>query len=190
MSRKQVKLPPPKNAKKRAEEKDSYFFFVKDQGEGAGRVAVIVLKILELILATIFAAVLGIFAPLCIWHGDFVAEEMAADPSAGWWFASSIVYIIGLFVLMLGRSKIASVIHVIAAAGTLVTYSYYTKLFEGYEGSGPTGLYMPSLFITVLTIAIMLIINVPKWVERHIEKLNEEAPSILGDKTEKEKRTK
>lgn len=187
MGRKHVKLPPPKNAKKRAEEEESFFFFVRDQGEGAGRVAVIVLKVLELILTTIFAAVLGIFAPLCIWYGDFVAAEMAADPSAGWWLASSIAYIIGLFMVMLGRSKTAAVIHVIAAAGTLVTYSYYTKLFEGYEGSGPTLLYMPSLFITVITIAIMLIINVPKWIERHIKKMNEEAPSILGEKRDNKK---
>lgn len=187
MSRKQVKLPPPKNAKKRAENKESYFFFVKDQGEGAGKVAVIVLKILELILVTIFAAVLGIFAPLCIWHGDFVAEEIAADPSTGWWFASSIAYLVGMFALMLGRAKTASVIHIIAAAGTLVTYGGYTRLFEGYDGSGPTALYMPSLFITVITIAVMLIINVPKWVERHIEKMNEEAPSILGDNKDKKK---
>lgn len=183
MARKQVKLPPKKGAKV-SEEKESFFFFVKDQGTGAGRAAVIVLKIFELILTTIFAAVLGIFAPLCIWYGDFVAEEMAADPSAGWWLASSIVYILGLFFVMLGKAKIATVIHVIAAVGTLVTYSYYTRLFEGYEGTGPTALYMPSIFITVITIAIMLIINVPKWIDRHIEKMNEEAPSILGDKRE------
>lgn len=186
MARKQVKLPPQKGSKARAEdkEKDSFFFFVKDQGTGAGRVAVIVLKVLELILTTIFAAVLGIFAPLCIWYGDFVAEEMAADPSAKWWLASSIVYILGLFCVMLGKAKIATVVHVIAAVGTLVTYSCYTKLFEGYEGTGPTALYMPSLFITVITIAIMLIINVPKWIDKHIEKMNEEAPSILGEKRE------
>lgn len=183
MSRKQIKLPPKKSSKVEAE-KDSFFFFVKDQGTGAGRVAVIVLKVLELILTTIFGAVLGIFAPLCIWHGDFVAEEMAADPSAGWWLASSIVYIVGLFFVMLGKAKTAAVIHVLAAAGTLVTYSYYTKLFDGYEGTGPTLLYMPSLFITVITVAIMLIINVPKWLDKHIEKMNEEAPSILGDKRE------
>lgn len=186
MSRKQVKLPPKKGSEVKTE-KDSFFFFVKDQGEGAGRVAVIVLKVMELILVTIFAAVLGIFAPLCIWYGDFVAEEMAADPSAGWWLASSIVYIIGLFFVMLGKAKTAAVIHVIAAAGTLVTYSYYMRLFDGYEGSGPTLLYMPSLFITVITIAIMLIINVPKWLDRHIEKMNEEAPSILGEKRDNKK---
>lgn len=189
MGRKQVKLTSSKNsknnksnAKKRAEEKGGFFFFVKDQGEGAGKVAVIVLKVIELILTTIYALVLGIFAPLCIWFGDIVAEEVAGDPSAVWWLASSVVYIAGLFVLMFGRTKIAAVIHGVAAVGTLVTYSYYLKLFEGYESNGPTALYMPSLFITMITIAIMLIVNVPKWIDRHIKKVNEVAPSILDGK--------
>lgn len=179
--RKQVKLPPQKaQAPKRTEDKGGFVFFVGDQGEGAGKTAVIVLKILELILTTIFAVVLGIFAPLCIWYGDIVEAEVASDPSAVWWLVSSIVYIIGLFALMLGKSKIATVIHVIASVGTFVTYHYYTKLYEGYEGNGPTVLYMPCLFITMLTIAIMLIINVPKWVRRRVEKESETAPSILG----------
>ena len=185
--RKQVKLPPPKNAKKPQlkEEKEGFVFFVKDQGKGAGKVAVIILKVIELILTTIYALVLGIFAPLCIWFGDIVDAEVAADPSALWWMISSIVYIIGLFFIMFGHSKIATVIHIAAAAGTLMTYSYYIKLFEGYEGNGPTVLYMPSLFITVVTIGIMLIINIPKWIDRHTQKMNEVAPSILGDRKKK-----
>lgn len=183
--RKQVKLPPPKNqktAKAQKKNKGEFIFFVKDQGEGAGRIAVIVLKVLELIVATIFAAVLGIFGPLCVWNADFIEAEVSSDPSAVWWLISSILYLIGLFFVMFGRSKIATVIHIAAAAGTLTTYSFYTALYEGYEGNGPTALYMPSLFILVLTVAIMLIINVPKWVQRKIERDNEQAPSILGDK--------
>ena len=180
--RKQVKLPPPKNAKKpQKEEKENFVFFVKDQGEGAGKVAVIILKVIELILTTIFALVLGIFAPLCIWLGNYVEAEVAADPSAVWWMISSIVYIVGLFFVMFGRSKTATVIHIAAAAGTLTTYHYYMKLYEGYDSNGPTALYMPSLFITVATVGIMLIINVPKWIEKYEQKANEEAPSILGD---------
>lgn len=181
---KHVKLPPPKNVKKpqKAEEKGGFVFFVKDQGQGAGKVAVIILKVLELILTTIYALVLGIFAPLCIWFGDIVEAEVASDPSAVWWMISSIVYIIGLFFVMFGRSKIATVIHIAAAAGTLVTYHFYTKLFEGFESNGPTALYMPCIFITIATIGIMLIINIPKWIDKHVQKENAVAPSILGDK--------
>lgn len=181
--RKQVKLPPSKKAQaqKKSEDKGGFFFFVKDQGVGAGKVAVIILKIFELILTTIFAAVLGIFAPLCIWYGDIVEAEVASDPSAAWWLGSSIVYIIGLFAVMLGHSKTATVIHIIASVGTFVTYGYYTKLYEGYVTNGPTALYMPCLFITMLTIIIMLVINVPKWLAKRAERENETAPSILGD---------
>ena len=182
MSRKHVKLPPSKEAKKRKADKGGeFYFFVKDQGEGAGKIAVILLKLVELVLTTIFAAVLGIFAPLCIWLGDFVPEDIAASPAAGWWLASSIVYIIGLFAVMLGHSKTAAVIHVFAGAGTLITYSFFTQLYEGYEVNAPTALFMPAIFIPVVTISIMLIINVPKWIDRHIAKMNEVAPSILGD---------
>jgi len=181
--RKQVKLPPSKKAQTAEKQKDKggFILFVKDQGEGAGQIAVIVLKVFELILTTIFAVVVGIFAPLCIWYGDKVEAEVASDPSAVWWLVSSIVYIIGLFAVMLGHSKTATVIHIIASAGTFVTYHYYTKLYEGYVGNGPTVLYMPCLFITMLTIIIMLVINVPKWVRRKAERDSETAPSILGD---------
>ena len=180
--RKQVKLPPKHGKTPSKPEKNSGFaLIVRDQGEGAGKVAVIILKVIELILTTIFALVLGIFAPLCIWLGNYVEAEVAADPSAVWWMISSIVYIIGLFFVMFGRSKTATVIHIAAAAGTLTTYHYYMKLYEGYDSNGPTALYMPSLFITVATVGIMLIINVPKWIEKYEQKANEEAPSILGD---------
>ena len=184
--RKQVKLPPPKNQKNaktsKSEDKDGFIFFVKDQGEGAGKIAVIILKVLELILTTIFAVVLGIFGPLCIWYGDIVDSEVASDPSAVWWLVSSIVYIIGLFVLMFGRSKIATCIHLAAAVGTLVTYHSFSEL---YENNHPAALFMPSLFIAVLTIAIMLVINIPKWIQKRIERDNEEAPSILDGKKKK-----
>lgn len=185
--RKQVKLPPPKNVKNppKAEKKEGFVFFVKDQGQGAGKVAVIILKVIELMLTTVFALVLGIFAPLCIWFGDIVEPEVAADPSALWWLISSIIYIIGLFFVMFGHSRIAAAVHVAAAAGTLMTYNFYMQLFDGYESNGPTALYMPSLFITVATIGIMLIINIPKWIDKHTQKVNEVAPSILEVKKKK-----
>ncbi len=181
---KQVKLPPKKSAEnitEKANEKEAFYFFAKDQGTGAGKVFVIILKVLELIVTTIFAFVLGIFGPLCIWNGDIVEAEVASDPSALWWLISSIFYVVGMFVMMLGHTKTAAVIHVFAAAGTLITYSFFIELYKPVNSSGPTMLYMPSLLITLLSIGIMLIVNVPKWMNRRIEKDSEVAPSILGD---------
>ncbi len=164
--------------------KESYFFFVKDQGEGAAKVAVIVLKLAEIALTTIFALCLGIFAPIIIWNGED-AELFTGNPALPLWFASSILYIIGMFVIMLGHSKIASGIHIAAAVGTLLTYSSFTKLFEELPGNrGPSGLYMPCLFITILTIIIMFLINFPKWLDKRIEQENAASPSILGGRYE------
>lgn len=178
---KRVELP------KKAEPKKSSgrFYFFVDQGEGGGKVAVTVLKVLELIVTTIFAFVLGIFGPLCIWNGDIIEAEVKTDPSAVWWLISSIVYVVGMFVMMFGHTKTATVIHVFAAAGTLVTYYFYTNLFKETGGNGPSMLYMPSLLITLFSIAIMLVVNIPKWVDRRIEKENEVAPSILGENHKK-----
>lgn len=163
------------------EEKESFFFFVRDQGEGAARIAVIILKVLELIMTTIFGVCLGIFGPLAIRAMDDPA--ISSDPSSIYWLISSGLYIVGLFVLMLGHSKTATVIHILAAAGTLVTYSSYMHMFRDVDtGKGPTALYMPCLFITVMTIVIMLLINLPKWIDKHVQKANEQAPSILDDR--------
>lgn len=181
---KHVKLPPPKNAKKpqKAGEKDGFFFFVKDQGEGAGKVAVIILKVIELILTTIFALVLGIFGPLCILFG-LDRPDIAANPSAIYWLVSSILYIIGLFIVMMGHSKVATVVHLLALVGTMLTYVNYTNMFKDVpNNNGPTALYMPCIFITIVTVGIMLIINIPKWIDKHTQKENEVAPSILGDR--------
>lgn len=177
--RKNVKLTSKKAPKK--PEKENFFFFVKDQGEGAAGVAVIILKFAEIALTTIFALCLGIFAPLCIWFGVEDVDPFYAL-TAGIWFGSSVLYIAGLFVVMFGHSKIASVIHVFAAAGTLATYQGYRRLFAEFpELNNTSGLYMPCLFITVITITIMLLINVPKWIEKRVQKLNEKAPSIFDD---------
>ena len=182
--RKNVKLTSKKSEPK--PKSGGNFFFVEDQGEGAARVAVIVLKLVEIVLTTVYALCLGIFAPLIIWLG---AEEVetAYGITAGIWFGSSIVYIIGLFTVMLGHSKTASVMHALASVGTLITYQRYRRLFADIpDSSGPTGLYMPCLFITLATVFIMLLINVPKWMDRRIQKLNEKAPSILGDEDQNE----
>ncbi len=162
-------------------EKESFFFFVRDQGEGAARVVVIILKVLELIMTTIFGLCLGIFGPLAIRAMD--DPEISGDPSSIYWLITSALYIVGLFILMLGHSKVATAVHILASVGTFVTYSSYMRMFRDVKTTkGPTGLYMPCLFITIMTIVIMLLINLPKWIEKRVRKANEQAPSILDDK--------
>lgn len=178
--RKQVNLKSKKSQDKKPP-KETFFFFVKDQGEGAARVVVIILKVLELILTTIYGLVLGIFAPLIIrGSSDLVDPEICQSPAIIVWLAASILYIIGMFTVMLGKSKIATGIHLAALVGTLVANQIFAVLFRDFVGGNPlSGLYLPCVFITILTMAIMLIINIPKVLDAKVQKENAAAPSIF-----------
>lgn len=162
-------------------------FFAAEHCTGKTLAAVTVLKMLEMVLVTIFGLFLGIFAPLCIFLGIDDAEAPAIQ-AAVVWLISSVLYIGGFFTLMLGNSKLAMIIQGIAAVGTFVTYSIYSQMFSDNPNStGPSILYMPCLFIALLTLAIMLTINIPKWFDKRQKMLSEKAPSILGDENDDKK---
>ncbi len=162
-------------------EKEKIYLFVKDQGEGAAAIVVVILKVLGLIGTSIYGLALGIFAPLTLMFGDF-DEGISQSPALVIWLITAVVYIVGMFIVMLGHSKIASVVHTAGMVGVLLTYYNFMVLFKDVpDNNGPSVLYMPLLFVTVITIVIMLLINVPKWVEAHVEKVNAVAPSILKD---------
>lgn len=165
--------------------KESHFFFVKDQGTGAVRVLIIIFKLCELFLTTVYGVCLGIFAPLALWLDDEIEVDYTVP--AALWLAASMFYIAGLFVLIFAKEKPASVIHGIAAVLTIATYGSFRAVQE-YDANGPAELFMPSLIITALTVTILLLVNVPEWTRRYIEKRDEKAPSILGDDDEKESR--
>lgn len=166
--------------KKQKKTGGGFVFFVPDQGEGAAKGIVIALKVLMLVITTIFALVLGIFGPLIIWNPD-MQSDVSGNPAVLSWFITSCVYIVGTFVIMLGHSRIASLIDIIAAAGSLVTYNLFESSKVIDTGSTPTPLYMPCIALTVLAVVIAMLINFPKWLEKQAEKANEKAPSIIDD---------
>lgn len=180
--RKQVKL----NNKKTEKPNPVKSIFAAEYCTGKTLMAVTVLKMFEMILVTIFGLFLGIFAPLSVFLGaeDPLPEAIRAGVV---WLISSALYIVGFFALMLGNSKIALIIQCVASIGTLITYSSYQELYaDDPNFMGPTILYMPCIFITLFTLAIMLVINMPKWLDKRQKTLNEKAPSILGDDNDKE----
>lgn len=143
---------------------------------------IMLLRGIDVVLTSIFALLIGTFAPLCIMLGtDDTA--ISGDYSTILWLISSALYTFGIFVLMLGNTKTAAVIHTVAAIGTLITFFRYLELFKNYEDStGPIGYYLPCLGIAVLTITITLLTNVPKWRRAKKRRENEKSPSILDDK--------
>lgn len=182
--RKNVKLSSKKATEKTPKKtRETRFFFIKDQGEGAVRVVIIIFKLLELFLTTVFALCIGIIAPLMLLLGE---DEMNYAAAAVPWIMASLLYIAGLFLMIFNRSKTGAVVHIASAVCTLVTYGNFLGLFKDYpDYRAPAHLFMPCLVITALSVAIMLMVNIPIWWERYLEKQNEKAPSILGDDSDK-----
>ncbi len=175
--RKQVKL------KKKVEytPRESGGFFSAEHVTGKALAVVTTIKMFEMILVTIFGLFLGIFAPISVFAGseDPLPEAVRAGV---FWLISSGLYIIGFFALMLGNSKIALIIHTVASVGSFITYANYQQLYaDDPTTNGPAILFMPCIFITLMTLAVMLVINVPKWLDKRERKLSEKAPSILGN---------
>ncbi len=164
--------------------KETRFFFVKDQGTGAVRVLIIIFKLIELFLTTVYGVCLGVFAPLSLWFGTDEADAAAYAVPAALWLAASVLYIVGLFTLIFAKEKPAAVLHGIAATLTIATYASFRVVLKEYGTNGPAELFMPCLLITALTVTIMLLVNVPNWFQRYIEKRDEKAPSILDDRND------
>lgn len=180
--KKNIKLSSKKPTEKAPKpKKETRFFFIKDQGEGAVRVVIIVFKLLELFLTTVFAVCIGIIAPVILMTGEG-ENEISYAAAAIPWITASVLYIAGLFLMIFNRSKTGAAVHIIAAVCTLVTYGSFLGLFKDFpDFRAPAHLFMPCLLVTALSVSIMLMINIPIWWKRYLEKQNEKAPSILGD---------
>lgn len=171
-----------KKEKKINKFKQTFAIFEKEKPDDKYLPVIVMLRGFDVVLTSIFALFLGVFVPLCIMIGT-EDPEYAGDISTIVWLISSALYTFGIFVLMLGNSKTAVVIHCVAAVGTLITFFRYMELFKDDPDSiGPVGYYMPCLAITVLTVIICLLTNVPRWRRARKRKQNEKAPSILDDK--------
>lgn len=170
--------------KEKRKKGEGFVFFVPDQGEGAAKIVVIIIKVLMLIITSICCLCFGILGPVCIWVGEY-DPSVVENPAILTWLISSCIYIVGTFVIMMGHSRIASVIDIVAAAGSLVTYYLFvTHSADPDISIGPTVLYMPCISLTVLAVIIAMLINIPKWLDKKAAQAREQAPSILADRDE------
>ncbi len=146
------------------------------------KIAVKILKVLEIIVAALWGIVCGIITPLFLMYGDIVPADLAEHYVLKVWIVSSAVYIIGTFIVMLKLYKTALCFH---GAG-LISSIYIYSVFQGLsrDGSGMAeGLYMPLMFLTAFTLAIVIMANYDKINQRlnkNREKQYEAAPSLLG----------
>ena len=78
---------------KKQKKDEGFMFFVPDQGEGAAKVIVIILKVIMLIITSICALCFGILGPVCIWIGEY-DPAIVENPAILTWLISSCIYIV------------------------------------------------------------------------------------------------
>ena len=155
-----------------------------NEKENAMKAAKIILKIVILIMTSIWGIIFGIFAPLSIKFGDIVNPIIAEHYIINVWLINSIVcYITGTVLIMLNLYKTAAGFHTVGMIVSFVIYGTFEQLYQGNTEKSPAGLYMPIIFVTLLTLALAVIANWGKIMAKlnsTNEKKYEASPSILG----------
>ena len=166
-------------------------FFKRYVASRGGGVAIMILESLSLILTSIFALCLGVFGSISTMSQGFdgMFESVAAliEGAVLLWLISSILYFVGTIILFLGFSRVASIIHGIAAVMTIVMYGLFMAANSELgvdSNAGPAIIYMPCIFIALISVAVAMIVYIPRWLDKKIEQENQQAPSILAEEKE------
>ena len=151
-----------------------------------------ILKGIMLFLAAIWGIGCGVLFPAVILlvGADVVPADIANSPVIIIWLITSVIgYVIPSILAMCKFCKTASVLSICGFIGTLFVYSGFAELYKYTEESnGPTELYMPCIFITLIIIAITTLENADKikaMLDGKREKENAKAPSIFGSDDDK-----
>lgn len=153
----------------------------------------LILKIILLILAAIWGIGCGILFPVVILSSDggIVADELATDPVfVVWLVTASAGFVIPAILTICRFYKTASVLSLLGFGGILYVYARFAELYVGSETNGPTGLYLPCIFMTILILLITAIENrgrIKAYLDKKSEEDDRPAPSIFGDSEKKQK---
>lgn len=151
----------------------------------------LILKIILLILAAIWGIGCGILFPAMILSSDggIVAAELAADPVFVVWLVTAAAGLVLPTILTVCRFyKTASVLSLLGFGGILYVYARFAELYAGSATNGPTELYLPCIFITILILLITAIENRGKlkaYLDKKSADKDRPAPSIFGDSEKK-----
>ena len=148
------------------------------------KIAINILKVLEIILTAIWGLIFGILTPIALMTGDIVADEIANHHILWVWIINpALCYFGGTLIVMLKCYKTALCFHTAGLIGSLVIYGTFQGLYRGMEAQNPSVLYMPVIFITFLTLGITVMANFERIKEKMgevKERKYEAAPSVLG----------
>lgn len=159
------------------------------------KVLSIILKIIETLMVCVWAVAVGILFPVLILTiGTEVLnihEDIAKNtPLMVIWICTSVIgYLIPAALIFMKRYRIAACLSLAGLVGVLTVHGIFADMYlklPGNDGSyvGPTGLYLPLIFVNLLVFAILAIEergNIAKLFEDKKKKKDEKAPSIFGD---------
>lgn len=155
------------------------------------KIAINILKAFEIIITAIWGIIFGIFTPLSVMYADIVSEQIANHYIVRVWLINSIVcYIAGTLLVMLKCHKTALCFHGVGFIVSLYIYSVFQNIYDGIEAQSPAQLYMPIIFVTLLTLIITVLDNYKKIsqkLETKRDKRFEPAPSLLGGEFQADK---
>ncbi len=160
------------------------------------KVLSIILKVIETIMVCIWAVAIGIFFPVCILAFGMDVLPAGAENIANntplmvtWLCTSAAGYLIPAALIFMKRYRVAAGMSLAGLIGVLVVHSMFADMYlklPKNDGSyvGPTGLYLPLIFVSILVFAILVIEerkNIAKLFADEKKKKEEKAPSIFGD---------
>lgn len=150
-----------------------------------------ILKGLEIVLTAIWGIIFGIFTPLSIMYADIVSAQIAEHYIVKVWLINSIVfYIAGTVLVMLKCYKVALCFHTAGLGVSLYIYSVFQDIYKGIEAENPAQLYLPIIFVTIITLFITLIGNYDKIMNKLLNRKKDSylpAPSVLGGEYQADK---
>ena len=149
------------------------------------KIAINILKVIELIITAIWGVICGILAPLSLMNSGIVAESISGHYILWVWLINSVVcYLGGTVIVMLKYYKTALCFHTLGMAVSIFIYGVFNSTFEGVNAQqNPAMLYMPVISLFFFTLAIAVIANfkeINRILSAKTEKKYEPAPSVLG----------
>ena len=139
-----------------------------------------IIKILVILLTSVWGVFFGILAPLVFRSDDFYIDIHGIMLVCI--IMAIIGYIVPCFLIMLNLSKSAAGFSI---TGTILMLFIHNSLGKIEQYGVNSVLYLPQIFMTILTIIYIFVLN-PQYLEghkqKHAEKRNAAAPSILDRK--------
>lgn len=124
------------------------------------KIVKIFLKTLILILTAIWGIIFGIVSPIFLMNSDLSSLTVSGHPVFIIWIIMGVIgYIVPCFLIMLKYYKTGIVFSLAGTVLVIVIHSIFMDLKTGTSETSPSFLYLPQIFMTILTVIIAVAEN-------------------------------